>query len=394
MARKRASMREGPLAELFRATEAAQRAQGERQPSRERGAARADGRRSSAASDRADLTPARCGARRDRRARLRLRAVRAEPATAEPDPSRACRARGAERSRRSPSRPRRHPEPSPRADVSRGRAEPYAPPASRFVDADAGERAAPPRRRRRRLVPRRDPRRRRRRRGAQRRQPDDGRRASRRSTSSPSTPTRSSSQISDAPDKIHIGESSHPGPRLGCRPRDRAPRRRGGLRPVQAPRCAAATWCSSPRARAAAPAPARRRSSRGSRASSARSRSASSRRRSSSRARGGSSAAESGVDELCARRATPSIVIPNDRLLEVLDRSTSMVDAFKIADDVLRQGVQGICDLITMPGPDQPRLRRRAHDHAGRRLRADGHRLLDGHRTAPARPPSARCARR
>jgi cell division protein FtsZ len=43
-------------------------------------------------------------------------------------------------------------------------------------------------------------------------------------------------------------------------------------------------------------------------------------------------------------------VIPNDRLLEVLDRSTSMVDAFKIADDVLRQGVQGICDLITTPG--------------------------------------------
>ncbi len=45
-----------------------------------------------------------------------------------------------------------------------------------------------------------------------------------------------------------------------------------------------------------------------------------------------------------------TIVIPNDRLLEVLDRSTSMLDAFKVADDVLRQGVQGICDLITMPG--------------------------------------------
>jgi len=44
------------------------------------------------------------------------------------------------------------------------------------------------------------------------------------------------------------------------------------------------------------------------------------------------------------------IVIPNDRLLEVLERSTSMLEAFKIADDVLRQGVQGICDLITMPG--------------------------------------------
>jgi cell division protein FtsZ len=60
-------------------------------------------------------------------------------------------------------------------------------------------------------------------------------------------------------------------------------------------------------------------------------------------------AAEHGVDELRAACDTV-IVIPNDRLLEVLDRSTSMVDAFKIADDVLRQGVQGICDLITTPG--------------------------------------------
>jgi cell division protein FtsZ len=44
------------------------------------------------------------------------------------------------------------------------------------------------------------------------------------------------------------------------------------------------------------------------------------------------------------------IVVPNERLIEVLDRSTSMLDAFRIADDVLRQGVQGICDLITLPG--------------------------------------------
>jgi cell division protein FtsZ len=44
------------------------------------------------------------------------------------------------------------------------------------------------------------------------------------------------------------------------------------------------------------------------------------------------------------------IVVPNERLLEVLDKSTSMLDAFRIADDVLRQGVQGICDLITLPG--------------------------------------------
>ncbi len=60
-------------------------------------------------------------------------------------------------------------------------------------------------------------------------------------------------------------------------------------------------------------------------------------------------AADSGVEALRAECDTV-IVIPNDRLLEVLDRSTSMIDAFRIADDVLRQGVQGICDLITMPG--------------------------------------------
>ena len=44
------------------------------------------------------------------------------------------------------------------------------------------------------------------------------------------------------------------------------------------------------------------------------------------------------------------IVIPNDRLLEVLEKNTAMLDAFRIADDVLRQGVQGITDLITQPG--------------------------------------------
>jgi cell division protein FtsZ len=59
--------------------------------------------------------------------------------------------------------------------------------------------------------------------------------------------------------------------------------------------------------------------------------------------------AERGVEALRAHCDTV-IVIPNDRLLEVLDRTTSMLDAFRIADDVLRQGVQGICDLITMPG--------------------------------------------
>jgi cell division protein FtsZ len=61
------------------------------------------------------------------------------------------------------------------------------------------------------------------------------------------------------------------------------------------------------------------------------------------------SQADVGVQQL-RQACDTTIVIPNDRLLEVLDRSTSMLDAFKVADDVLRQGVQGITDLITMPG--------------------------------------------
>ena len=59
--------------------------------------------------------------------------------------------------------------------------------------------------------------------------------------------------------------------------------------------------------------------------------------------------ATDGVDTLRSSCDTV-IVVPNEKLLEVLDRETSMLDAFRIADDVLRQGVQGICDLITLPG--------------------------------------------
>ena len=44
------------------------------------------------------------------------------------------------------------------------------------------------------------------------------------------------------------------------------------------------------------------------------------------------------------------IVVPNNRLLAVLDKQTAMVEAFRVADDVLRQGVQGISDLVTLPG--------------------------------------------
>jgi cell division protein FtsZ len=59
--------------------------------------------------------------------------------------------------------------------------------------------------------------------------------------------------------------------------------------------------------------------------------------------------AEVGIQEL-ADEVDTLIVVPNSRLLTVLEKQTSMVEAFRVADDVLRQGVQGISDLITLPG--------------------------------------------
>ena len=59
--------------------------------------------------------------------------------------------------------------------------------------------------------------------------------------------------------------------------------------------------------------------------------------------------AEDGIQSLRDKVDT-LIIIPNDRLLQVVERRTSVIDAFKVADDVLRQGVQGITDLITVPG--------------------------------------------
>jgi cell division protein FtsZ len=58
--------------------------------------------------------------------------------------------------------------------------------------------------------------------------------------------------------------------------------------------------------------------------------------------------ASKGIEELASEVDT-LIVVPNDRLLEVLDQQTSMVEAFQVADDVLRQGVQGVSDLVTLP---------------------------------------------
>ena len=59
--------------------------------------------------------------------------------------------------------------------------------------------------------------------------------------------------------------------------------------------------------------------------------------------------AEDGIAELQAEVDT-LITIPNDRLLNVADKNATLTDAFKLADDVLRQGIQGISDLITVPG--------------------------------------------
>ena len=59
--------------------------------------------------------------------------------------------------------------------------------------------------------------------------------------------------------------------------------------------------------------------------------------------------AEVGIAEL-AEEVDTLIVVPNNRLLSVLERNVSMVEAFRVADDVLRQGVQGISDLVTLPG--------------------------------------------
>jgi len=59
--------------------------------------------------------------------------------------------------------------------------------------------------------------------------------------------------------------------------------------------------------------------------------------------------AERGLENL-RERVDTLIVIENDRLLQVVEKRTSIIDAFRMADDVLRQGVQGITDLITVPG--------------------------------------------
>ena len=192
------------------------------------------------------------------------------------------------------------------------------------------------------------PRHRRRRRRQQRRQPhdpgrDDGRRVHRRQHRCPGAPavatrrTRSASatrsRAASAPAAIPASASARP---------RRTPRR--STRPSRT-----RTWSSSPPAWAAAPAPARRRSSPRSPATSGAltigvvtkpfAFEGAKRRLNAEKA---SEALRDKVDTL--------ITIPNDRLKDVVQKDTSIIDAFRVVDDVLRQGVQGISDLITVPG--------------------------------------------
>ena len=156
-------------------------------------------------------------------------------------------------------------------------------------------------------------------------------------------------QQSAAHETLHIGDGDHARARLRLGPRARPPG--GASRSTTGSRrcCAARTWSSSPPAPAAAPAPAPRPIV----AQIARELGAltvgivtrpfqfeGTRRR---------DQAEAGIAAL-AEEVDTLIVVPNNRLLSVLDRNTSMVEAFRVADDVLRQGVQGISDLVTLPG--------------------------------------------
>ena len=102
--------------------------------------------------------------------------------------------------------------------------------------------------------------------------------------------------------------------------------------------------------------------------------------------------AEEGVRDLQDKVDT-LIVIPNDRLLQICDPKISMADAFKVADDVLRQGIQGISELITVPGIvnlDFADVRKIMSD-AGPALMAIGtgrgeHRAVDAARMAISSP--------
>ena len=108
--------------------------------------------------------------------------------------------------------------------------------------------------------------------------------------------------------------------------------------------------------------------------------------------------AEIGIQEL-SEEVDTLIVVPNARLLTVLDKQTSMVEAFRVADDVLRQGVQGISDLITLPGlinldfADVRTIMAEAGHGAARHRHGHGRDPRDGRGSARGRVAAARDAR-
>ena len=81
--------------------------------------------------------------------------------------------------------------------------------------------------------------------------------------------------------------------------------------------------------------------------------------------------AKTGIEALKSQVDT-LIVIPNDRLLQMADKRSTLQQAFSLADDVLRQGIQGISELITVPGLINLDFRRCTHGDVRRRRRFDG----------------------
>ena len=86
--------------------------------------------------------------------------------------------------------------------------------------------------------------------------------------------------------------------------------------------------------------------------------------------------AEEGIAFL-QERVDTLITIPNERLMQVVDKKTTITEAFKVADDVLRQGVQGISDLIVYPGLINLDFADVKAVMSGPGSGADGHRLRD-----------------
>ena len=152
--------------------------------------------------------------------------------------------------------------------------------------------------------------------------------------------------MSDAEVKLDIGRATTRG--LGPGPIRRWARAPPTSTPMRSRRSSRArTWCSSPPAKRAAPGPAARRPSHRSPAPSEPSRSASS---PSFGFEGRMRATQADLRVTELKAVDTLIVVPNDRLLQVSDPNTSMIDAFRMADQVLFQGVDGITSLITTPG--------------------------------------------